>query len=97
VHVVGLPFGVDDVVLVDGSPTSLAGAVQALRTRVGQGRRARARCHVVTAELTLSASDDAVARMAGGRWRLGERDVRVDGDGCPVLARGRSWPLELDR
>jgi hypothetical protein len=96
VHVVGLPFGADDILLVDGSPTSLAAAIHALGGPRTASGAVQARCHVVTAELTLAASDEVVARTADDRWRIGDREIRVDGDGCPVLTRGRSWPLELD-
>lgn len=95
-HVRGWPFAPDDVVVIDGSPTSLAAIAWHHARSLAAGSAAEAAGVVIRRDGELErASAIRVERLASTRWRVaGGTAFDVDGDGLPVLAGGRRMPLE---
>ncbi len=97
-HVVGLPFGPDDLLLVEGSPLSAAAIAWRLASSVPAGES------TTSAGVVLRASGEldevpaiGVERLAAGRWRVeAGRPFEIDAGGLPVLADGETRPLEVD-
>ncbi len=99
-HVVGLPWPSDAVVLVAGSTIGAAAVVHGLGHGgggVAPGTAMALEAVVVGADLALASRSIDVARTAdGAAWRVDGVEVALDSEGLPVLADGRSWPLEQD-
>jgi hypothetical protein len=95
-HISGLPFGPDHVLLVQGSIINAAAI--GWRHATNEGALAEVAGVVVTRDGQLEERPEIrVARLADGRWRVGEeRAVEIDGAGTPVFDDGQTWPLELD-
>jgi hypothetical protein len=97
-HVVGLPFGPDDLLLVEGSPLSAAAIAWHLASSVTDGGS------TTSAGVVLRASGEldtvpaiGIERLAAGRWRVGAgHPFEIDAGGLPVLADGETRPLEVD-
>lgn len=97
-HVTGWPFGPADVLVVDGSPVSLAAIAFARRNVMAVG------ASVVVGAVVIDGGgglrrDDAVEieRLSAIRWRIGDLSAcDVDEDGLPILADAERRPLEVD-
>ena len=95
-HVSGLPFGRDDVVIVDGSPLSQAALVWGLAGSIDEGGYGSV--HGVRIE--PDGGLDRVVRIRVERssrmtWRVGEGSpFDIDEAGLPVFRDGKTWPLE---
>jgi hypothetical protein len=97
-HVSGWSFEPGDVLVIDGSPVSLAAVASGLRDVVAVGDSTVVGAVVVEAGGGLR-RDDAVTveRISTTRWRIGDRPaIDVDDDGLPVLADAQRRPLEVD-
>jgi hypothetical protein len=95
-HVAGLPWERDGVVIVAGSPLSLAAAAYMLtrsgpRTDGGRHRRLALR---ISRELALIVGAEEASQTDDARWRLGGDVLACDVNGLPLLVGGQSWPLE---
>lgn len=95
-HVAGRPFAPDDVLLVEGSPVSLAAI--AWRHATADEGVALVAGMVVSADGTLvEQSEVRIERLSATRWRVGEGSpIEIDEAGRPVLDGGQTWPLEVD-
>jgi hypothetical protein len=97
-HIVGLPFGSDDLFLVEGSPLSAAAIAWRLASSVP------ASVSTTSAGVVLRASGEldavpaiGIERLSMGRWRVqAGRPFEIDAAGLPVLADGETRPLEVD-
>jgi len=89
-HIAGLPWSVDDVLVVDDSPIAAAAAVHGLA-----GGRLAPGGAIVDDGLELRRTDEPIVPTEPGRWRVGRLTIGLDADGCPLLAGGSGWPLEL--
>lgn len=99
-HVTGLGWDPDGLVILAGSPLAAAAASHLLATLLPPGA---APAGVSTSQLVLRiAADLSVATAfadvelgADGRYVVADTGVlAADGDGLPVLADARAWPLE---
>ena len=96
-HVIGWSFGPADVLVVDGSPLSLAAVASGSRDAVAVAGTTVVRAVVVEADGGLR-RDDAVGieRLSATRWRIGDRPpIEIDEAGLPVLTGGQRRPLEV--
>jgi hypothetical protein len=95
-HVEGWRFDPGDVLVVEGSPLSLAAVASGSRGSVPAGRSL-----VVGAVIVESGGglrrDDAISieRRSDGRWVVGSwASFAIDAKGLPALDGGRQHPLE---
>lgn len=97
-HVVGLPFGPDDLLLIEGSHLSAAAIAWRLASSVPEGGSATSAGIVLRASGELDAVPAiGVERLAMGRWRVeAGQPFEIDAGGLPVLADGETRPLEVD-
>lgn len=98
-HTAGWPFGLDDALIVDGSPISLA-AVAWQRSQTGRVGEAAALGVIAIGSETVACFDAVAAyveRISETRWRVGEgTPIEIDHAGLPVLDGTQTRPLELD-
>ncbi len=99
-HVAGLPFAPDDLLLVEGSPLSTAATAWRLSiaaSGVSNASRPNLAGIVLRAAGTIEpVSTVRAERLSATRWRIDEGPaLEIDADGAPVLADGRTRPLEL--
>jgi hypothetical protein len=96
-HVVGWPFAVDDVVIVEGSPVSLAAIAWSRGTAMPDGAVDDAAGVVIGPSGVLErAAAIRIERLSRTRWRVGGGSpFEVDEAGLPVLEGGATHPLEL--
>lgn len=99
-HVAGLAWDPDGLVLVAGSTVAAAAAGHLLATLLPPGSTPPG---VSTSQLVLRIDPDLLLVVAfadvelgtDGRHEVADSGVlAADGDGLPVLAEARSWPLE---
>ena len=86
-HVAGLPWPADCLLVVHGSPISLAAAAWQLAGGGGEPADVARQVVMVGADLDVRSASvpiDGLARHA------------IDTDGLPLLADAASWPLEVD-
>ncbi len=96
-HVVGLPWSLDAVLLIDGSTVAAAAAAHGLRHTIGAGASESRPAVFVDLSLAVRAADVTIERAGEDTWRLGSSgEVAVDDDGLPLLAGARIWPLEAE-
>ena len=96
-HFGGWPFSLDDALIVEGSPISLAALTWRWARSIGEGGV------IDLAGVVVGSGDQLdrvgsirVGRLAGTRWQVGEgRPFEIDQAGLPVLKGGHTWPLEL--
>ncbi len=96
-HIDGWRFDVDDVLIVEGSPLSLAAVALQRRASVAVGASAVTGAVVIDPDGGLR-RDDAlrIECLTDGRWQVGGwAPFGIDVDGLPVLAGGQRRPLEL--
>lgn len=96
-HIAGWRFDVDDVLIVEGSPLSLAAAALQWRASVVPGASVAVGAVVIEPDGGLRREDKLrIECLSDGRWQIGGRGpIEIDGDGLPVLVGGERRPLEL--
>jgi len=96
-HVAGLPWARDGVVLLEGSPISLAGAATLLAAAIEPGAVVARAGVVVGLDLALRREGFRVERIGAATWRLDDGGhVDLDDRGLPRLGGGADWPLEVE-
>jgi hypothetical protein len=97
-HVEGLPFGPDDLLLIEGSPLGAAAVAWHLARVVAAGAVTSLTAVVLRADGGIEAvASIGVERHQKGVWRLGDGEpFEIDPDGIPVLADREIRPLEVD-
>ncbi len=96
-HVVGLPWGPDAVLLIEGSTVASAAVGHGLRHAISAGTSESRPAVFVDVALAVRAGDVSIERTGEDTWRLGSAgDIAVDDDGLPLLAGARIWPLEAE-
>jgi hypothetical protein len=95
-HVVGMPFGPDDLLVVKGSALGDAAVAWRLSTTVVEGSSADVAAVVLGTRGMIEAVPAVrVERIAASRWRIGGGEpFEIDADGGPVLGDGVTRPLE---
>jgi len=84
--IAGRPFGPSALLVVAGSPISLAADAWALVDRVPVGASVIVSAAVVDETGRVTIDDQfPVERLGAGRWRIGEVEIDVDDRGVPVL------------
>ena len=97
-HTVGWPFGLDDLLVVVGSPLSAA----ANAWRLSAEPNATDVFVRAGVRLDPGGSSDRdvtirIERISETRWRIGVAEpIEISRDGAPILARGATAPLELE-
>jgi len=96
-HVVGWAFAPDDVLIVEGSPLSLAATAWHRLSAMGEGVSAQVAGVVIGSNGGLvQLPEIRIERMSRTRWRIGGwGPFEVDEGGLPVLGDGTIRPLEL--
>lgn len=96
-HVEGMPFGADDLLVIEGSPLAAAAIASRLAAHLFEGEVATFAAVVLPGEGSVTADPAIrVERLSASRWRVGGgRPFEIDADGAPVLAGGRIHPLEV--
>ena len=96
-HVVGMPFGSDDLLVIEGSPLGAAAIAWRLATSLDEGKVAAFAAVILPAAGPVQAvAAIRVERPSGSRWRVGEgRAFDIDTDGAPLLSLGATHTLEL--
>jgi hypothetical protein len=96
-HIDGWRFDADDVLLVEGSPLSLASVALERRASVAVGGSMTVGAVVIETDGGVRRADGLrIERLSDGRWRIGEwAPIDIDADGLPVLDGGERRPLEL--
>jgi hypothetical protein len=96
-HVEGMPFGADDLLVIEGSPLAAAAIASRLAADLSEGEVATFAAVVLPREGSVTANPAIrVERLSASRWRVGAgRPFEIDADGAPVLAGGRIHPLEV--
>jgi len=96
-HIAGLPWDPDGVLLVEGSTIAAAAAAHGLRRAIESGTAASRSAAFVDLALAVQLADVTIERLGEDTWRLGSAgEIAVDGDGLPLLAGARIWPLEAE-
>jgi len=96
-HIVGLPWGPDAVLFVEGSTIASAAVAHGLRHAIAAGTSEARPALFVDVSLAVRTGDMSIERIGEDTWRLGSAgDVAVDDDGLPLLAGARIWPLEAE-
>lgn len=97
-HIVGWAFAADDVVMVEGSPFSLAAVAWQLASSMREGETAEVAGVVIRSDGELAQVPAIrVERLSPTRWRVGEGNpFDLDDAGLPILEGGETRPLELD-
>jgi hypothetical protein len=96
-HVAGLPWGRDDALVIDGSALASAAVARSLLARQAEGTVVEWPGIAVDLDLAVHRRSVRVERRDPGHWRIATDDpLEIDGDGVPLLAEARTWPLELD-
>jgi hypothetical protein len=97
---VTLPWSPDELILVDGTPATAAAAARLLAQGIRVGEERALTGVAVGVALVVRRATFRVQRLGTERWRFARDDggaetvVDLDEDGIPVLADGRTWPLE---
>ena len=95
VHVRGLSWDRDGIVLVDGSLVSRLAAFPGLATVIEAGAARSILVLRIPADLELLSATEEVRRLADRRWSIGGmEDYAVDDEGLISGSPGLSWPLE---
>jgi hypothetical protein len=96
-HISGRPFGPDAILLIEGSPTSLAGVARGLASTMIVGEVRDLSGVVIRADGRLDEVDAVrIERLSATRWQVAEEaPFDIDEAGCPVLPDGAIRPLEL--
>jgi len=96
-HISGWSFGSDAVLLVDGSPISLAAVAWGLESSMAVGAARDLAGVVIRSDGRLEEVDEIrLERLSVTRWRVGEgAPFDVDEAGCPSLLDGDVRPMEL--
>jgi hypothetical protein len=96
-HIEGWPFGVDDVLVIEGSPVGLAAVVHRWSASLSVGGSVVVGGVVVGRDGGLR-RDEAVAieRVSAGSWRVSDGPlIEVTETGVPALPDGRQHALEV--
>jgi len=96
-HVTGWPFGPDTILLIEGSPISLAAVAWGLADLMDMGAvRAVAGVVIRTAGGLDQVGGIRLERLSERRWRVGEGSpFDIDPAGCPVLLDGEMRATDL--
>jgi hypothetical protein len=96
-HVVGMPFGGDDLLVIEGSPLGAAAIAWRLAVELTDGETSTFAAVILPAAgSTAAVPAIRVQRVSASRWRIGAGDpFEIDADGAPVLPGGEVRPLEL--
>jgi hypothetical protein len=96
-HVTGLPFGPDDVLIVEGSPLDAAAVAWRLSSGMVVGSSATVAGVILRQTGSIEATRAvSVERLSPTRWRIGDgRAFDIDADGLPHVAEGQRRPLEI--
>jgi hypothetical protein len=96
-HVDGWTFGPDDVLLIEGSPLSLAAIAWAHETAIEPGAAAEIAGVVIRPDGELDrVAGIRIERLDARRWQMEEGiEFAIDEVGLPLLDHGVIEPLEL--
>lgn len=97
-HVVGLPFSPEHLLLVEASTVAVGAAAWLLTGVVEVGKSVeRPAVTLLATGRVHAAAAVRFERLTSTDWRIGDGLVlRLHADGWPILADGRTAPLELD-
>lgn len=98
-HLVGLPFGPDGLVLLEGSPVAAAALILALGDAVASEGSVRRPAVIVDGAARVHPDRSIlVERRSTTAWHIGAGeglDLEIDDRGLPILDRAAIWPLEV--
>lgn len=96
-HIEGMPFGPDDLLLMEGSPLSAAAIAWRLASVVAEATTVTFGGVFLRDSGAIEAvSSIGVERISARGWRIGDgRSFEIDPDGLPSFADGERHPLEL--
>lgn len=96
-HVEGMPFGADDLLVIEGSLLTAAANAWRLAGTTEPAFESTVLAVAVRADGAIEAIPQLrVERLGPTRWRIdGGTPFEIDADGAPVLAGGQICPLEV--